>query len=89
MPLIVPLGFAQLLAHMMPDQIRMAAEYHFDRLTQQEIADKRGIDQATVSRALKAFDETCDLFHVPRPSHDHEPDTRHVRNIDAALMRSL
>ncbi len=89
MPLIVPLGFAQLLAHMMPDQIRMASEFHFDRLTQQEIADKRGISKSTVCRALQAFDETCDLFHVPRPNHDHEPDTRHIRTITPDLMRAL
>lgn len=87
--MLVPLGFAQLLAHLTPEQVRIAAEFHFDRLTQEEIAEKRGINQSSVSRALAAFEHTCELFGCPVPTHDDKPDTRHVRNIDETLMRCL
>jgi hypothetical protein len=89
MPLLIPLGFAQLLAHLTPDQVRIAAEFHYDRRTQQEIADRRGISQASVCRSLAAFEETCKLYKCPVPDHSREPDTRHVRTISESLMRSL
>lgn len=89
MPLLVPLGFAQLLAHLTPDQVRVAAAYHYDGQTQEQLADRHGVTTRTIRNWLGAFDETCDLFHVPRPNHDHEPDTRHVRTISPDLMRAL
>jgi hypothetical protein len=88
MPLLVPLGFAQLLAHLTPDQVRVAAAYHFDGQTQEQLADRYSVTTRTIRNWLTAVDETCDLFGVPHPSQGG-PDSRHVRTLDEDMMRSL
>lgn len=79
---------AALLAHLTDDQIRVAAAYHFDHQTQQEIADDFGMSRVAVCRVLKAFASVMEMLDISMPDR-FGPDTRHIRNIDADVMRAL
>lgn len=89
MALLVPVGFAQLLAHLTPDQMRVAAAYHHDGQTQEQLATTYRVTTRTIRNWLDAVDQTCDHFRIPRPNREPQHDTRHVRNISPDLMRAL
>jgi DNA-binding MarR family transcriptional regulator len=79
---------AQLFAHLTPRQVAVAASHHYDHETQADIAERHGVDRSTVVRDLAAFAATLERLGIPKPSAP-EHDTRHVRIISDAVMKSL
>ena len=63
---------AQFFASLTPRQVKVAAD-HLDGFTQAEIAERHGVDQATVSRDLDAVRQTCQRYgkQLPEPMRVH------------------
>ena len=79
---------AQMFGYMTPRVIRVAAMYHFDGLTQPQIAEAEKVTERTVRNDLAQFAEALARSNVAMPPRPRAT-TRHVGNISPALMRSL
>ena len=79
---------AQLFGYMQPRTIRVAAMFYFDGLQQNEIAEQESIDIRTVRRDLAQFAEAVERSSVAMPKRPAAP-SRHVRQLDSRMMRSL
>ncbi len=86
-----PIGWMNalsLIQTLSPEQIAVTAAYYFDGLTEDEIAAKRGSTRQAVHKLLeKARNKLTRFGHqMPEPRRH---DTKHIRQVDDRLMRSL
>lgn len=81
---------AELFSALTPEQVEIGAAYYHDGFDVTAIAERQRVSSKTVHRALEAFKAALSRLGIPLPARPVVAgDSRHVRNIDPALMRQL